>query len=273
MAERGVFQGDFMAPAKEQPRLNDLLFRFFDRRADDTRSGLRAESGLEVEPHDSAPVQPADARLAWSEAMAAGQWLGCDLTTLAKSPPPEWTDILSEQASIAAAPFCVGNFPQLVRSFGSLLETRKLADLRRMAVPANGAFTGLLERWSASLKGVDRSAAQIVLAGLYRLTGQFEEAHQILERPVGQQAALENVRANEWAALAWHRGFYDEAAALWKGCRPSVPVSFNRGMAALFSGGAGEARTLLQEAANSLSKKSSWHHLAKLYLALADIHS
>ena len=75
--------------------------------------------------------------------------------------------------------------------------------------------------------------------------------------------------ANEEAALAWHRGRADEAAALWQKQSESVPVLFNRGMAALFLGDAVTAHEALTRAAAALPETGAWHHLARLYLALA----
>ena len=54
---------------------------------------------------------------------------------------------------------------------------------------------------------------------------------------------------------------------------PRAPaVLFNRGMARLFEGRIAEARPLLQKAIDALPETSGWHALARLYLAVADIH-
>src|SRR5581483_2619950 len=49
----------------------------------------------------------------------------------------------------------------------------------------------------------------------------------------------------------------------------SVPVLFNRGMAALFLGRPAEAREDLRRAVGRLPEPDGWHHLGRLYLALA----
>ncbi len=107
----------------------------------------------------------------------------------------------------------------------------------------------------------------LLAAGVLRLAHQFDEAADLLRRkpPSEWQAA----HANEEAALAWHRGRAEEAAALWRRQPESVPVLFNRGMAALFLGDAATARTSLDQAAAALPETGAWHHLARLYLALA----
>jgi hypothetical protein len=50
-----------------------------------------------------------------------------------------------------------------------------------------------------------------------------------------------------------------------------VPVWFNRGLAALFLNEANTARALLRQAAEKLPETGAWHHLARLYLALAEM--
>jgi hypothetical protein len=48
-------------------------------------------------------------------------------------------------------------------------------------------------------------------------------------------------------------------------------VLFNRGMAALFLGQPAKARNWLARAADQLPETSGWHHLGRLYLALAEM--
>ena len=48
---------------------------------------------------------------------------------------------------------------------------------------------------------------------------------------------------------------------------------FNRGMAALFLGRPAEAREPLRQAVAQLPEKGSWHHLARLYLTLAEMRA
>lgn len=54
---------------------------------------------------------------------------------------------------------------------------------------------------------------------------------------------------------------------------PDAPaVLFNRGMARLFLGRVAEARESLQKAVDAIPETSGWHTLARLYLAVAEIH-
>ena len=50
-----------------------------------------------------------------------------------------------------------------------------------------------------------------------------------------------------------------------------MPVRFNRGMAALFLGRPAEARDHLKAAVGGLAETGAWHHLASLYLTLAEM--
>jgi tetratricopeptide (TPR) repeat protein len=112
----------------------------------------------------------------------------------------------------------------------------------------------------------------LLSVGVLRLARQFDEAGELLKRlqastPADWQAAW----ANEKAALAWHRGQVQEASALWQKQPLSIPVLFNRGMAALFLGNAADARPLLSKAVDQLSGEDGWHHLGRLYLTLAEM--
>jgi hypothetical protein len=110
--------------------------------------------------------------------------------------------------------------------------------------------------------------------GVLRLARQFELSLQLVrvnraEVPPEWQPAW----ANEEAALAWHAGRHEEAASVWQAQPDSVPASFNRGMAALFLDRPREARPELARAVAGLPEDNGWHHLACLYLALAEMRS
>jgi hypothetical protein len=111
-----------------------------------------------------------------------------------------------------------------------------------------------------------------VTLGVLRMARQFERADQFVQThepnvPADWRVAWDN----EVAALAWHRGEHEPAAAAWNKQPESVPIWFNRGMAALFLGRVAEARVWLTRAADLLPESSSWHHLARLYLTVADM--
>jgi hypothetical protein len=93
---------------------------------------------------------------------------------------------------------------------------------------------------------------------------------ELLHLPGNVPSAWRAAKANEEAAHAWHRGRAEEALDLWCKQESSVPVLFNRGIAALFLGRSDEARTALTDAVAPLPYTDAWHHLGHRYLALAD---
>ena len=126
--------------------------------------------------------------------------------------------------------------------------------------------------WVAGLVRKPAYPQILVALGVLRLARHYDEAANLLQQqrthvPAQWQAAW----SNEEAALAWHRGQAEEAAQLWRSQPESVPVLFNRGMAALFLAQPAESRLWLSQAVAHLPETSAWHHLGRLYLALAEM--
>jgi tetratricopeptide (TPR) repeat protein len=110
----------------------------------------------------------------------------------------------------------------------------------------------------------------LVALGVLRLARQWEAAESLIKTIAGRvPTAFTAAWANEEAATLWHRGRKDEAARRWRSLPESVPVLFNRGMAALFTGKPADARNDLRRAVEALPESDGWHHLGRLYLALA----
>jgi hypothetical protein len=222
--------------------------------------GFAPPSG-EVEPYESVPVQPVDPQQAWTDALAAAdQFPGAKATWTA---PADWSMLVGAQEPVVALAFCLGNFPQMVRNLHPLLAGGDLTALR--AAPTREPAAPTVIEWARTC-GI---GPQVLLAaGVLRLAGQHDAAADLLGswKPSAEWRA---VHANEEAALAWHRGRAEEAAALWRKQPESVPVLFNRGMAALFLGDAVVAHEALLQATAVLPETGAWHHLGRLYLALA----
>jgi len=253
-----------------QPPLGALMTRYLARQAEAHAAGLAPVESLgEVVPFEAAPVQTVDPRLAWEEALAAVRHFQPNSKTRTWQAPPDWPLVVASHEPTVALAFCVGNFPQLVRHLRPVLENADLADLRptaARAVPAP-ALTG----WAAQTTDFPR---MFLALGALRLAGQFEQASALVAKH--RSAVPEEWRAawlNEEAALAWHTGRAEEALALWQAQPASVPVLFNRGMAALFLGKAAEAKKSLAEAIAQLPEASAWHHLGRLYLTLAEMRA
>lgn len=250
------------------PQLADLLARYLHNQAAAHEAGLAfADPTGAVVPHEAVPAQPVDPRLAWNDALAVLPYYAAGAQAGSCQPPPDWPVLVASHEPVVALAFCVGNFPQLVRNLQPLLHAKDLSALRSTPVhPVS--VSGLLD-WAVQ----KRPFPQTLLAlGTLRLARQFDQAAELIERqraevPAEWQAAW----ANEEAALAWHQGRADEAVVLWQAQPASVPVLFNRGMAALFLGKPADARSLLNRAAEQLPEASAWHHLGRLYLALAEM--
>jgi hypothetical protein len=254
----------------QTPALSELLARYLERQASAQAAGLAApEDGGEVVPFEAAPVQPVDPRLAWDESLAALHHFRPDADLRSVQASPDWPALVAGQEPAAALAFCVGNFPQLIRSLHPLWQAANLTDLR----PAAGrpAPAPALLEWATPAAEKKQYPQALVALGALRLARQFDAAADLIRRHRAKVPAEWRLAwANEEAALAWHAGRADEAAAAWQAQPDSAPVLFNRGMAALFLGHSAKARSHLTAAAGRLPEDGAWHHLARLYLALAE---
>jgi hypothetical protein len=252
------------------PPLGDLLARYLDRRAVDQADGLTVpDLGGEVTPFDAAPVQTVDARLAWQEANAF-----LSGATPAKTPavPPEWPVVVLGQEPIVALAFAAGNFPQMVRQFQPMLHQGKLGELR---TPAGRPIQApALVAWAEQTLAKKVFPQGLSALGALRLARHYDRAAELTEvHRADVPAEWREAFANEEAALLWHRGRVEESARLWNAQDETVPVLFNRGMAALFLDKPTEALGSLTRAAEGLPETGAWFHLAQLYLTLARMHA
>lgn len=255
-----------------QPQLPELLARYLERQASAHTDGVAfADATGEVVPHEAVPAQPIDPRLAWNEALGVLSFFQPDTSARALSAPPEWPTLVATHEPAVALAFCLGNYPQLVRNLQPLLQTADLTTLRSPA--ARPVSVPSLLDWAAQAARKHQYPQTLLALGALRLARQYDSAAEWFQKhhkdvPAEWQAAW----VNEEAALAWHRGRTNEAVTLWQAQAASVPVLFNRGMAALFTGKPADARTSLGEAVEQLPDESAWHHLGRLYLALAEMH-
>jgi hypothetical protein len=253
------------------PPLSELLARYLDRQASAHQEGLGfADPCGEVVPFDAVPVQPVEPRLAWEEARDALRYFPADGGAPALAPPPEWPALVAGHEPEVALAFCLGNFPQMVRHLPALLEAPEVPTLCRPDGRPTAAPS--LADWARQVARQGTPPQTLLAAGVLRLAREFNAAEELLRRhrasaPPGWQAAW----ANEEAALAWHRGAAEDAAALWQAQAESVPVLFNRGVAAVFRNRPAEACAALAAATAQLPDDSAWHHLGRLYLALAEM--
>jgi hypothetical protein len=229
-------------------------------------------------PHEAVTVQPVDPRLAWEDALAVFRCSNdgpTAITTPRLDAPPEWPLLVAVQEPAIAVAFCMGNFPQMVRNLQPLLSSGDLTGVHSRAVQASerkrrGILPPSLAQWANT---VQEYPHLLLVVGVLRLARHFDEANEFLKSSAKVPRDWRALRANEEAALAWHRGSSEEALASWQVQKSSIPVLFNRGMAALFLGRPADARTALEQAVAQLPDTSSWHHLGHLYLALAAARS
>jgi len=251
------------------PTIADLTAGFLSR-IEDAEVLVAATDALgEVEPHEVAVGYRAEPRLAWQESLEVLAAFGRTADPIPA--PAEWGGLVVRQDGVAALPFALANYPQRVRDLGSLLEAKNLSDLLPRSEEQSPVSTGLL-KWGTRHVQAGNFPHALVAAANYRAARDFARANETLETlKANVGAEWKAVLANEEAALLWHRGDCAKAANLWVNLPDSVPVRFNRGMAALFLGQHTEAREHLKAAISGLADTSAWHHLANLYLALAEM--
>lgn len=248
------------------PSLDDLMVRFLATRSD-AASGAAVESaGGDVEPHEVAAGFRVDPRAAWADAVAA-------LATAPGSTPTEWAALVAQPAAAFAVAFAAGNFPQRVKDLQPLLAKFDPAEMRPGGSQSPAAGFSGLRTWviKEAKKGTPQSA--LLAAGMARAIGEFDWAGELLTAAEPHcTGELRSVWENEQAALLWHRGEGEAALAAWDTLAETPAVLFNRGMARLFLGRFAEAKPLLTKAVEVLPEAQGWNALARLYLALAEIH-
>jgi tetratricopeptide (TPR) repeat protein len=252
-----------------QPKLADLMKRFLHQQAEDRKAGLPEMPVDEVELHEAAFAPQVEPRTAWEEATAALRTLAPYKDSATNSVPPGWANLVQHPASVPAVAFAAGNYPQLIRDLPELIRSHPRASL----LEARGSHdvTGI-ESWTA--RAIEKKNLSSIFMGtaILRLAGHFDAARKILsglraDMPAPWKQAL----ANEEATLAWQSGQHEQAYESWKKLPESAPVCFNRGMAALFLDRPNEAKGHLKQAIALLPEDNAWQHLARLYLALAEM--
>jgi hypothetical protein len=256
-----------------QPNLADLMARYLQKRADAQAVGIATFDG-EVTPYEVGPVQPLDPKLAWDEALAVLRFYGSTREGGIQA-PPHWSHLVAHHESIVAIGFSAANFPQLMRNFHAVLglgasQPLNLAKLR--AAVSRPALALELTPWVDEIAQKKQFPQMLLALGTLRLAKCFDAADTFVRvHDAVIPAAWRSGWENEKAALAWHSGRYNEARNSWDALEPTVPVLFNRGMAALFDGDALTAKHPLSAAIAALPASSAWHHLGRLYLTLADL--
>ena len=261
-----------------QPGLSALFADFLFKQMRAEVAGLLAPPTGEVVPYEAAPAQPADPKLAWEESLAALPFYSSKLKASAKNikAPPDWPALVSAQEPQVAVPFCLGNFPQIVRSLQPLLQLNlgtspaKISNLVKPTSAPSGASAELIQWADRSFHRKDLPENLLAVAVL-RLARDFDRAESLLSDKSKFEEEFRSAWENERAALSWHRGRTKEALDSWLAQPESIPVLFNRGMACLFLNRRAEAPAFLNKAIAHLSDDDAWFHLARLYLAVGEM--
>ena len=175
-----------------------------------------------------------------------------------------------------AVPFCLGNFPQMIRSLQPLLQLNLGASstrLTNLVRPTNAPSVASadLTHWADRSFHYKEFPENLLAVAVLRLARDFDRAESLLGDKSKFEEEFRSAWENERAALSWHRGRTKEALDSWLAQPESIPVLFNRGMACLFLNRRAEASAFLNKAIAHLSEGDAWFHLARLYLAVAEM--
>jgi len=246
------------------PPLGELFRNYLQRQTVAHAEGLGfADVSGEVVPHEAVPLQPADPQQAWKDAVAVVPYLAGE-AKIKWQVPPEWPTLVALQEPAVDLAFCLGNFPQMVRMLQPLLTLQ--GGVRPTSSAARPVPVAGLIEWAKTKSSYPEA---LLACAALRLAKQFDEAANVLKQAGDAPAPWQAVRANEEAALLWHRGEHEKALKAWQIQEATTPVLFNRGMAAIFMGSFAEAQESLTQAVQQLPETSAWHHLGHMYLALA----
>jgi tetratricopeptide (TPR) repeat protein len=241
--------------------MNDMLRNLIERRSAAHASGLAAIDRSEVEPFEAVPAQVLDPKQAWQEAAAA---IANVASIKPVAAPADWPELVAAMPPIVALPLAAGHFPQAVRDLQRLACSIDSPDV----ASDSGASLEIpsIESWAADQTGPQA----LVAVGMLRLAGQLPRAEKLLNKLEKKLLAeFQPLCTNERAANFWASGKRTEAAKLWSSLPENAPVLFNRGLAELFAGNKPSALTHLTKAVDIIPESSGWHHLGRLYLALA----
>jgi tetratricopeptide (TPR) repeat protein len=253
------------AASTGQPSLADLMIRFLATRSDASAGAVETAEG-DVEPFEVAAGFRVDPRAAWIDAVAV-------LKTAAGTLPTEWASLVAQPAAAFAVAMAAGNFPQRVKDLQPLLTKFDPAELRPSGSQLPNPGLSGLRTWIARETKKRQAASLLLAAGVARAIGEFDWAREILADAESLGTGdFRSAWENERAALLWHSGDLVAAVTSWNAMADSPPTLFNRGMANLFLGRFDNAKSDLTKAIAVLPETSGWSALARLYLAVAEIH-
>jgi len=245
------------------PRMDDLLASFLARQSAAISSGAESSTGSDVEAYAAVATEAVDPRLAWDGATESLRYFAPGLKLPTKL-PSSWSAIASSLPACNFLPMAAGQFPQLVRDLNSVLEMSPLKI-------ADGLDSPEVKRFVQFSAASQEPALWFVAVGVARLTRDFDLAQRVLSAKGSLiPAELEHAWSNELAVLNWEQEQPEKAVSIWNSLPESAPVLFNLGIAEMHNQKTHLAVSHFKRAAAMIRESSGWHHLAQLYLAVAE---
>ncbi len=229
------------------PRWQDLLAKLIQQDHHEVPSS-------EVELYQAQPALGLDLGLAWSEALLPGILLAEEEPRVQARFPSSWN--AARHVTLAAPfPCCIGMAPQFLQKIDGIMDNASaFFQQESMGMPTLSADITLDNKTPLS---------QLAIA---RLAGDANQIERLIPQLDG-----ELLQKNERAAQLWFNGQRDEAREAWKSLDDDSPViAFNQGIAALAQGDTEHGRECLARAVNGFDESTGWHHLAELFLAVAE---
>ena len=166
----------------------DLFSRYLRRQMAVQAEGLGfADPDGQVIPHEAVPVQPADPRLAWEDALAVIRTGGTNISPIGCEVPPDWPSLVAAQEPAIALAFCVGNYPQMVRNLQPLLFGGDLTVLRQSLGRPVSISSALLQ-WANKAHGYPRL---LLAASVLRSGAAFRGGQRLAEVAGGSAGGVE----------------------------------------------------------------------------------
>ncbi|HQR07804.1 MAG TPA: hypothetical protein PLN21_13335 [Gemmatales bacterium] len=229
------------------PRWQDLLAKLIHQDHHEAPAS-------EVELYQAQPALGLDLGIAWSEALLPGQLLAEEEPRVSARFPASWN--AARHVTLAAPfPCCIGMAPQFLQKIDAIMENAEaFFQQETVGMPMLSADITLDNKTPLS---------QMAIA---RLAGDANQIERLIPQLDG-----ELLQKNERAAQLWFAGRLDEAREAWDNLDGENPViAFNQGLAAMATGDVERGRECLAIAVEGFPESTGWHHLAELYLAVAD---
>lgn len=229
------------------PRWQDLLAKLIHQDHHEAPNS-------EVELYQAQPALGLDLGIAWSEALLPGELLAEEEPRVSARFPASWN--AARHINLAAPfPCSIGMAPQFLQKIDAIMENAEaFFQQETVGMPMLSADITLDNKTPLSQMAIARIAgdAQKIEALIPQLDGEL-------------------LQKNERAAQLWFAGRRDEAREAWDSLDGENPViAFNQGLAAMAAGDVERGRECLTNAIEGFSESTGWHHLAELYLAVAE---